>query len=91
MASAGVTVALLQDELARSHVMGEIKRVLNEDTAVVAIIDDDLQNPPSEIVTLLNKAITGQFDVVYARYQIKQHSVIRNFYSEIQGIQLKTH
>ena len=47
----------------------------------VAIIDDDLQNPPREIIALLNKAITGKYDVVYAQYQVKQHSFIRNFYS----------
>jgi undecaprenyl-phosphate 4-deoxy-4-formamido-L-arabinose transferase len=44
----------------------------------VAIIDDDLQNPPSEIILLLNKAINGDYDVVYARYEIKQHSIFRN-------------
>ena len=44
----------------------------------VAIIDDDLQNPPSEIIILLNKAISGDYDVVYARYQVKQHSFFRN-------------
>jgi undecaprenyl-phosphate 4-deoxy-4-formamido-L-arabinose transferase len=44
----------------------------------VAIIDDDLQNPPSEIIILLNKAISGDYDVVYARYQTKQHSMFRN-------------
>ncbi|HTL07582.1 MAG TPA: glycosyltransferase [Chitinophagaceae bacterium] len=47
----------------------------------VAIIDDDLQNPPSEIISLLNRAITGKFDVVYAEYKSKQHSPLRNFYS----------
>lgn len=45
----------------------------------VAIIDDDLQNPPSEILILLNKAISGNYDVVYARYLVKQHSLFRNF------------
>ena len=44
----------------------------------VAIIDDDLQNPPSEIIPLLNKAISGDFDVVYASYEVKQHSFFRN-------------
>jgi len=44
----------------------------------IAIIDDDLQNPPSEIIILLNKAISGDFDVVYARYEVKQHSLLRN-------------
>lgn len=47
----------------------------------VAIIDDDLQNPPSEIITLLNKARRYNHDVVYARYEIKQHSLFRNLCS----------
>ena len=51
----------------------------------VAIIDDDLQNPPSEIIVLLNKAISGNYDIVYARYEIKQHSTIRNIYSKLHN------
>lgn len=52
----------------------------------IAIVDDDLQNPPSEIITLVNKAISGKHDVVYARYGIKQHSVFRNFCSYINNV-----
>ena len=51
----------------------------------IAIIDDDLQNPPSEIITLLNKAVSGHYDVVYAQYESKQHSFIRNFYSKMNN------
>ena len=51
----------------------------------VAIIDDDLQNPPSEIIVLLNKAVKENYDVVYARYDVKQHSFIRNFYSRLNS------
>jgi polyisoprenyl-phosphate glycosyltransferase len=49
----------------------------------IAIIDDDLQNPPSEIISLLNKATTGDYDVVYAKYDQKRHSIFRNFCSTI--------
>lgn len=49
----------------------------------VAIIDDDLQNPPSEIIALLKKAVTNNFDVVYARYETKRHSILRNIGSAI--------
>jgi glycosyltransferase involved in cell wall biosynthesis len=52
----------------------------------IAIVDDDLQNPPSEIVTLLNTAIDGQYDVVYSKYQTKQHSALRNFYSRLNNL-----
>jgi glycosyltransferase involved in cell wall biosynthesis len=42
-----------------------------------AIIDDDFQNPPSEIIKLLNEARRG-YDVVYSYYSHKQHSWFRN-------------
>jgi glycosyltransferase involved in cell wall biosynthesis len=43
------------------------------------IIDDDFQNPPSEIIKLLNEAERGDFDVVYSQYAQKKHSPFRNF------------
>lgn len=44
-----------------------------------AIIDDDFQNPPETILTLLDTAERGQFDVVYSRYDQKQHHWFRNW------------
>jgi glycosyltransferase involved in cell wall biosynthesis len=52
----------------------------------IAIIDDDFQNPPSEIITLLEKAVSHNLDIVYARYETKQHSLIRNFYSWVNNL-----
>ena len=49
----------------------------------VAIIDDDFQNPPSEIISLLNKAIIHNYDVVYAKYKQKRHSFFRNIGSAV--------
>lgn len=43
------------------------------------IIDDDFQNPPSEIIKLLNKAKSEDFDVVYSFYAEKKHHFFRNF------------
>lgn len=43
------------------------------------IIDDDFQNPPSEIIKLLETAQTGDFDVVYGQYDEKKHNNFRNF------------
>ena len=43
----------------------------------VAIIDDDFQNPPDQIVPLVEKLKEG-FDVVYSYYEQKQHSRFRN-------------
>ncbi|MES2626702.1 MAG: glycosyltransferase family 2 protein [Pseudomonadota bacterium] len=43
----------------------------------VVIIDDDFQNPPSEIHALVEEARKG-FDVVYSSYKKKQHGKFRN-------------
>ena len=42
-----------------------------------AIIDDDFQNPPSEIIKLLEEAEKG-YDVVYSKYRSKKHNLFRN-------------
>ena len=42
------------------------------------VIDDDFQNPPTEIIKLLQTAQHGGFDVVYSFYAQKQHSIFRN-------------
>lgn len=42
------------------------------------IIDDDFQNPPSEIIKLLVTAQQGDFDVVYGQYDEKKHHQFRN-------------
>lgn len=44
----------------------------------VAVIDDDFQNPPTEIAKLVEEARKG-YDVVYSRYLHKCHSPWRNF------------
>jgi glycosyltransferase involved in cell wall biosynthesis len=46
--------------------------------AYVITMDDDLQNPPEEVVRLYDHARLGQWDVVYTRYRIKQHAGWRN-------------
>jgi undecaprenyl-phosphate 4-deoxy-4-formamido-L-arabinose transferase len=47
------------------------------------IIDDDFQNPPSEIMKMVDKAQSGHFDVVYSYYYEKKHNFFRNFGSWI--------
>jgi undecaprenyl-phosphate 4-deoxy-4-formamido-L-arabinose transferase len=47
------------------------------------IIDDDFQNPPETILTLVEAADAGQYDVVYSRYEEKQHHWFRNFGSQL--------
>ncbi|AQG80343.1 glycosyltransferase family 2 protein [Spirosoma montaniterrae] len=48
-----------------------------------AIIDDDFQNPPEAILTLLETAEREQADVVYSRYAQKQHHWFRNLGSHL--------
>lgn len=43
----------------------------------VITMDDDLQNPPEDILKLINKIKQG-FDIVYGEYKIKKHSFLRN-------------
>jgi undecaprenyl-phosphate 4-deoxy-4-formamido-L-arabinose transferase len=44
----------------------------------VITMDDDLQNPPEEVVKLYDHARLGNWDVVYTRYAVKQHAGWRN-------------
>ncbi len=44
----------------------------------VITMDDDLQNPPEEVIHLYDHARKGGWDVVYTRYAIKQHAAWRN-------------
>ncbi len=41
-------------------------------------IDDDLQNPPEEIVKLIDSQEEHETDLVYGAYKKKQHSYVRN-------------
>jgi glycosyltransferase involved in cell wall biosynthesis len=46
--------------------------------AFVITMDDDLQNPPEEVLKLYDHARLGNWDVVYARYAVKEHEGWRN-------------
>jgi len=43
----------------------------------VITIDDDLQNPPEEIIHLVTQMQTAGNDVVFGRFRQKQHSLVR--------------
>jgi glycosyltransferase involved in cell wall biosynthesis len=74
------TVPLTYIEHARNY--GEHNAVMtglrHARGAYVITMDDDLQNPPEEVVRLYDHARLGQWDVVYTRYRIKQHAGWRN-------------
>ncbi len=87
-------------ELARKHAEVsyiELRKNVGEHNAVmcalnhargefVAIIDDDFQNPPEEILKLVQTAEDGGFDVVYSRYEQKMHGFLRNLGSRFNGL-----
>lgn len=50
------------------------------------IIDDDFQNPPSEIIKLVETLYKEQVDVVYSYYERKKHSLFRNLGSWFNGV-----
>lgn len=47
------------------------------------MVDDDFQNPPEEILKLVEVAEKGDFDVVYTYYSKKEHAVYRNLGSRL--------
>lgn len=56
---------------------------------IVVTIDDDLQNPPSEIPRLFRKLIDEKLDVVYGVPERQQHGLFRNLASRITKIVLQ--
>src|SRR3989338_7422633 len=79
----------------RVHVL-DLSRNFGEHNAVMAglhkatgeyvvIMDDDFQNPPSEVPKLLAKAKEG-YDVVYSKYSTKQHAWWRNLGSRFNNM-----
>jgi polyisoprenyl-phosphate glycosyltransferase len=55
----------------------------------VITMDDDLQNPPEEILKLIDEAGKG-YDVVYGKYPVKKHSAFRNIGSAINNLMVTT-
>ena len=50
----------------------------NSNGNYVVIMDDDFQNPISEVIKLINFGLKNDFDVVYTYYSKKRHSFFRN-------------
>ncbi|QDT87619.1 glycosyltransferase family 2 protein [Gimesia chilikensis] len=50
----------------------------------VITMDDDLQNPPSEIEPLIQKAAEG-YDVVFGKFEQKMHGLVRGIGSKFIG------
>ena len=74
------TVPLIYIEHARNYgehnaVMTGLRRARGD---YVITMDDDLQNPPEEVVRLYDHARNGRWDVVFTRYASKKHALWRN-------------
>jgi len=52
----------------------------------VVIMDDDLQNPPHEVIRLVDELDRGDFDVVFSYYKKKQHRIDRNLGSAFNNL-----
>jgi len=50
---------------------------------LIVTMDDDLQNPPEEIPKLIESIEEGQFDLVYGKYEGKEHKPWRNLGSAV--------
>ncbi|MBL6456240.1 glycosyltransferase family 2 protein [Belnapia sp. T6] len=78
--AASATVPLTYIEHARNF--GEHNAVMtglrHARGAYVITMDDDLQNPPEEVLKLYDHARLGNWDVVYTRYAEKKHEGWRN-------------
>lgn len=67
---------------------------LNQATGdYMVIMDDDFQNPISEVVKLINYAAQNDCDVTYTYYKKKKHSFLRNlgsrFNDKVANVMLK--
>lgn len=81
---AGASVPITYVEHARNYgehnaVMTGLRHARGD---YVITMDDDLQNPPEEVIALYDHARNGDWDVVYTRYAVKQHARWRNLGSQ---------
>jgi polyisoprenyl-phosphate glycosyltransferase len=51
----------------------------------VITMDDDLQNPPSEIIHLINKIKDSDYDLVFGKFKVKKHASYRKLGSKLIG------
>lgn len=59
-----------------SAVMAGLRNISGD---YIVIMDDDFQNPLSEVTKLVNKISENNYDVVYSYYKEKKHALFRNF------------
>lgn len=93
MDQSGLVATALADKISKVKFIA-LRRNFGEFNAVMCglnhakgefcvMIDDDFQNPPEEILKLLNVAKKGRYDVVYTYYAKKEHARFRNLGSSL--------
>ena len=84
LTAAGTPLPIVYIEHARNY--GEHNAVMtglrHARGRYVITMDDDLQNPPEEVIKLYDHARLGNWDVVYTRYASKKHAPWRNLGSQ---------
>lgn len=60
-----------------SAVLAGIEEARRQKADIVVCLDDDGQTPADEVFSLID-ALDEGYDVVYARYEVKRHSPLRN-------------
>ena len=84
-----VVCAKLVEELPHIVTFVQLSRNFGEHNAVlaglshargryIAVLDDDGQNPPEEVVPMLEELKSRNYDVIYGHYVKKEHSWFRN-------------
>ena len=91
------TCAELAEKFAQNVTFVHLSRNFGEHSAVlagftqargryVAVLDDDGQNPPEEVVRMLDELKRKNYDVVYGHYIEKKHSWFRNVGSRFNNL-----
>lgn len=52
---------------------------------IAVVIDDDFQNPPSEIIKLVEQ-VESEYDVAFSYYEKKHHNIFRNIGSSFNNL-----
>lgn len=68
-----------------SALMAGYRRVTGD---IIVSLDDDGQNPPSEVFKLID-ALDENTDLAYANYMQKKHSLFRNFGSKVNDMMVQ--
>ena len=78
-----IFVSLMKNSGEHNAVMAGLRHATGEK---IFIIDDDFQNPPSELKKLYEFTLQNNYDVVYTKYDSKRHSFFRNLSSKFINV-----